>query len=119
MTLALILYCRWKLLRGNQSQQESERWLQGYCEVPKIEEFKTEADKDTLFMLRKLVFKAAIICEGTKYCFNYAIQARDHQLDILDKQDDQNQGDEEKFDIQRSIPIVKMFLKKIKGATAE
>ena len=72
-------------------------------------------------MLRKLVFKAAIICEGTKYCFNYAIQARDHQLDILDKQDDEDQSkeNEKTFDIQRSIPIVKMFLKQIKGSSDE
>ena len=72
MTLALILYCRWKILRN---QEDPQKWLQGYQTVPYIEEFikKTEKSEETLCMLRKLVFKAAIICEGTKYCFNYAI----------------------------------------------
>ena len=65
-------------------------------------------------MLRKLVFKAAIICEGTKYCFNYAIQARDHQLDILEKQGDQDSDENEKFDILRSFSIIKIFFKQIK-----
>ena len=36
MVLALILYCRWKLLRSNQPQEESLKWLQGYLEVPNI-----------------------------------------------------------------------------------
>ena len=92
MVLALILYCRWKLLRSNQPKDESLKWLQGYLEVPYIQDFiqKTEAFQDTLFMLRKLVFKAAIICEGAKYCFHYAVKARNHELNVLDDWDDQD-----------------------------
>ena len=68
-------------------------------------------------MLRKLVFKAAIICEGTKYCFNYAIQARDHKLDILEKQSVQQPG--ETFDILRSFSIIKIFLKEVKRSATQ
>ena len=114
MTLALILHFRWKLLKDEEGSQD---WLTGFPTVC-TEEFKQKtgnySTKETLCILRKLVFKAAIICEGTKYCFNYAIQARDHQLDILEKQGDQDSDENEKFDILRSFSIIKIFFKQIK-----